>query len=107
MLQIIIIVFIFHHYNLSYEPDNSNSGKIESSRETQSTPMRNEIEVIDTKKIKKEESVFMELYICPICEVEGIFRSHDKVQTHLSGFHNLPLDKQIAYGVLPQKKKLL
>ena len=107
MLQIIIIVFIFLLYNLSYEPDNSNSGKIETSRETQSTPMRNDIEFIDMKKIKKEESVFMELYICPICEVEGIFRSHSKVQAHLSGFHNLPLDKQIAYGVLPQKKKLL
>ena len=51
-------------------------------------------------------TAIMELYVCPICELEGIFRSHDKVQAHLSGFHNLPLDKQIAYGVLPQKKKL-
>ena len=68
--------------------------------------MNDDIEVIVDKKIKKEEMVLMELYVCPICELEGIFRSHDKVQAHLSGFHNLPLEKQIAYGVLPQKKKL-
>ena len=57
-------------------------------------------------KREKQSSTTSQIFVCPICELEGIYRNLDKAHQHITEFHQLPLEKQIALGVVPQARTL-
>ena len=67
-----------------------------------------ENEIIHEEKIIKPENHLStnQIFVCPICGLEGIYRSLQKAHQHISEFHQLPLEKQIALGVFPQERTL-
>ena len=56
----------------------------------------------DTANTIKSErhSLDNQVFVCPVCKSEGIFRSLQKAQLHISEFHQLP------FGVVPQIRTL-
>ena len=54
-----------------------------------------------TATLKSERhSLDNQIFVCPVCKSEGIFRSSHKAQQHISEFHQLP------FGVVPQIRTL-
>ena len=72
--------------------------------ESESTTSFNENEIIqkDSTPIKSERQSLDidQIFVCPICKSEGIFRSLQKAQQHISEFHQIP------FGVVPQIRTL-
>ena len=85
-----------------------NIGEVHQTNNQFPSTSFNENEIIHEEKIIKDENHLStnQIFVCPICGSEGIYRSLHKAHQHISEFHQLPLEKQIALGVIPQERTL-